>query len=89
MEIQTMFAALLPLFDENMAVKAFSLFAQRENFLLNPFLLGTGAYTGAGRINGLEVIENTGLNTLSPDADIFVPVTDVSLFTDIEVQCTK
>ena len=82
-----MFAALLPLFDENMAVKAFSLFAQRENFLLNPFLLGTGAFTGAGRINGLEVIENTGLNTLSPDADIFVPVTDISLFTDIEVQC--
>ena len=63
-----MFAALLPLFDEKMAVKAFSLFAQRENFLLNPFLLGTGANSGVGQINGLEVIENTGIKTLADDA---------------------
>ena len=82
-----MFAALLPLFDEKMAVKAFSLFAQRENFLLNPFLLGTGANSGVGQINGLEVIENTGIKTLADDADIFVAVTDISLFADIEAQC--
>lgn len=82
-----MFAALLPLFDEKMAVKAFSLFAQRENFLLNPFLLGTGMNSGVGQINGLEVIENTGIKTLSDDADIFVAVTDISLFADIEAQC--
>lgn len=82
-----MFATLMPLFDANMAVKAFSLFAQRENFLLNPFLLGTGINSGIGQINGLDVIESTGIQTLSEDADIFVPVNDISLFADIESQC--
>lgn len=82
-----MFATLIPLFDENMAVKAFSLFSQKENFLLNPSLLGTGVNSGAGQINGLEVIENTGIETLSTDADIFVPVNNISIFADIENQC--
>jgi len=82
-----MFATLIPLFDENMAVKAFSLFSQKENFLLNPSMLGTGAYSGVGSINGLEVIENTGIETLSKDADIFIPVNNASIFADIEEQC--
>lgn len=82
-----MFATLMPLFDDKMAVKAFSLFAQRENFLLNPSLLGTGMNSGIGQINGLEVIESTGVETLTLGADIFVPVTDISLFADIESQC--
>jgi len=82
-----MFATLIPLFDEDMAVKAFSLFSQKENFLLNPSMLGTGAYSGVGSINGLEVIENTDIETLSKDADIFVPVNNASIFADIEEQC--
>ena len=82
-----MFATLIPLFDENMAVKAFSLFSQKENYLLNPSMLGTGAYSGVGSINGLEVIENTGIETLSKDADIFVQVNNASIFADIEEQC--
>ena len=82
-----MFATLIPLFDENMAVKAFSLFSQKENFLLNPSMLGTGAYSGVGSINGLEVIENAGIETFSKDADIFIPVNNASIFADIEEQC--
>lgn len=82
-----MFSTLMPLFDEKMAVKAFSLFAQKENFLLNPSMLGTGMNSGVGQINGLDVIENTGIETLSEDADIFVSVSDISLFADIESQC--
>ena len=82
-----MFATLMPLFDEHLAVKAFSLFAQRENFLLNPFLLGTGSNSGIGQIDGLDVIESTGISTLSDKADIFVSVNDISLFADIEAQC--
>lgn len=82
-----MFATLMPLFDENMAVKAFSLFAQKENFLLNPSLLGTGVNSGIGQIDGFDVIENTGIETLSDDADIFVSVNGISLFADIEAQC--
>ena len=82
-----MFATLIPLFDDEMAVGAFSLFAQKENYLLKPNLIGTGSFDGAGRIDGLEVIESTGINTLSADKDIFVSVTGVSLFADIKEQC--
>ncbi len=82
-----MFATLIPLFDKEMAVGAFSLFAQKENYLLRPSLIGTGNFDGAGRIDGLEVIENTGINTLSEDKDIFVSMNAVSLFVDIESQC--
>lgn len=82
-----MFSTLMPLFDEKMAVKAFSLFAQKGNFLLNPSMLGTGANSGIGQIDGLEVIENTGIETLSAGADVFVSVNDISIFADIEAQC--
>lgn len=82
-----MFATLMPLFDENMKVKAFSLFSQKDNFLLNPSFLGTGSYDGVGRISGLDVINNAGIETLSFDADIFVEVNEISLFADIEAQC--
>lgn len=82
-----MLATLIPLFDENMAVKAFSLFAQKDNYLLNPSLQGTARNDGAGRIAGLEVIEKTGIETLSDDADIFVSLNEISLFVDIEEQC--
>ncbi|MCQ2523879.1 MAG: HDOD domain-containing protein [Lachnospiraceae bacterium] len=82
-----MFSTLLPLFDDKMAVKAFSLFAQKGNFLLNPSMLGTGANSGIGQIDGLDVIDTMGIETLSSDADIFVSVNDISIFADIEAQC--
>lgn len=83
-----MFATLIPLFDNKLAVKAFSLFSQKDNHLVNPMLEGTAHNSGAGQIVGLEVLDNAGIETLSDDADIFVPVTDISLFADIEGQCT-
>lgn len=82
-----MFATLMPLFDDKMAVKAFSLFAQKDNFLLNPSMLGTGANSGIGQIIGFDVIESTGIETLSKDADVFVSVNGISIFADIEAQC--
>ena len=45
-----MLATLIPLFDGKMAVCAYSLFAQKHNYLLNPSLLGTGSLDGAGTI---------------------------------------
>lgn len=83
-----MFATLIPLFDEKMAVSAFSLFSQKDNYLLHPSMLGTGSNSGIGQIDGLEVIENTGIETLSQNVDIFVPVNNISLFADIEKQCS-
>ena len=49
-----MLLTLVPLFDENMAVCAYSFFTQRENFLLNPLLLGTAQFDGASQITGLR-----------------------------------
>lgn len=82
-----MLATLIPLFDENMSVKAYSIFTQKANYLMNPIYLGTGFNDGAGHITGLEVINSMGIESLTTDSDIFVPVTNVSLFSDIAEQC--
>lgn len=82
-----MLLVLGPLFDEDMAVKAYSIFSQKNNMLLNPILLGTGQLDGAGRNPGLEVIQSIGVETLSDNREIFVPVTNISIFADIEQQC--
>ncbi len=82
-----MLLALIPLFDENMAVRAYSVFSQKDNFLLNPLLLGTGKFDGASRVEGLEVIQNIGIETLSDHKEVFVPITNISIFADVENQC--
>lgn len=82
-----MLVVLVPLFDENMAVTAYSIFTQRNNFLLNPSMLGTGQNDGAIRAEGLELIQNVGIETLSDGKEIFVPVTNMSILADLENQC--
>ena len=82
-----MLVALVPLFDENMAVSAYSVFTQKNNFLLNPAMLGTGQNDGATRVEGLELIQNVGIETLSEGKEIFVPVTNISILADLENQC--
>lgn len=83
-----MLMALIPLFDENIAVKAYSVFSQRDNFLLNPMMLGTAINDGAAAVNGLELIERMGIETISEDTEIFVPVSNISIFSDVENQCS-
>lgn len=83
-----MLAALIPLFDENMAVSAYSLFAQKENLFQEPHMMIAAQHDGAYTIRGLEVIESMGLQTIAPGAEIFVPISNVSLFVDIENQCS-
>lgn len=82
-----MLVALVPLFDENMAVSAYSVFSQRHNFLLNPSMLGTGQHDGAAQVEGLDLIRSIGIETLSDDKEIFVPVTNISVLADLERQC--
>lgn len=82
-----MLLTMVPLFDENMAVRAYSVFSQKNNFLLNPMMLGSGRYDGASRIPGLEMIQRMGIETLSSEKEIFVPVTNISVLADIECQC--
>ncbi|MCM1145332.1 MAG: HDOD domain-containing protein [Blautia sp.] len=82
-----MLSTLIPLFDETMTVKAYSLFAQKQNFLLNPSFLGTGSNDGAGNIVGLDIIEAMGIETLSADKEIFVEINHISIFSEIDKQC--
>ena len=82
-----MLVTLVPLFDEYMVIRAYSLFTQKSNFFLHPSLLGTGHLDGAGRVDGLEVIQNMGIETLSNVNEVFVPVNNLSLFSDLQAQC--
>lgn len=80
-----MLVTLIPLFDEKMTVRAYSLFAQKKNLLMNPSLLGTGRNDGAANIPGLDLISEIGIETLSGDKEVFVEVNNISVFSDITV----
>ncbi|MBR6381705.1 MAG: HDOD domain-containing protein [Lachnospiraceae bacterium] len=83
-----MLGTLIPLFDDAMQVRAYSIFAQRQNTFLNPSLLGTGSLDGAGQVLGLDIVQSMGLETLVDDKTVFVEVGNVSLFSDIDSQVT-
>ncbi len=82
-----MLVTTIPLFDENMTVQAYSLYAQSKNFLLNPSLLGTGRNDGAANIPGLDIIGAVGVDAVAADKEVFVEINNISVFTDIEAQC--
>ncbi|MCR4647831.1 MAG: HDOD domain-containing protein [Lachnospiraceae bacterium] len=82
-----MLAVLVPLFDEKMAVKSYSLISRKKNIFSNPLLGSTEINDSIGQIDGLEIIDNVGMTTLSSDKEIFVPVNCISIFTDIASQC--
>ncbi len=82
-----MLLTLIPLFDENMTVSAYSIFSQKHNYFLNPMLFGTAQNDDAVHVAGLELIQNIGIDTLADGKEIFVPVTNVSVFADLESQC--
>ncbi len=82
-----MLLTLIPLFDENIAVSAYSIFTQKDNMFLNPLGQVTGIYDGATYVQGIEAVNSMGIETLSGDKMVFVPVTNVSIFSNIEEQC--
>ncbi|MCR4705242.1 MAG: HDOD domain-containing protein [Lachnospiraceae bacterium] len=82
-----MLATLIPLFDETEAVKAYSLFTQRKNSLLNPSMFSTATFDGAGSILGLELIDQIGLETIASDKEVFIEVSPVSVYVPINEQC--
>ncbi len=77
----------MPLFDEKMTVKAYSVFSEKENPFLNPDTAVGAKYNGVGRISGLEVVGSMGAAILD-EKDVFVPVDNIAIFTDIAAQCT-
>ncbi|MBQ3899442.1 MAG: HDOD domain-containing protein [Lachnospiraceae bacterium] len=82
-----MLLTLIPLFDENIAVSAYSVFSQKDNMFLNPLGQVTGVYDGATYVQGIEAVNSMGIETLSGDKMVFVPVSNVSIFSNIEEQC--
>ena len=82
-----MLAALMPLFDEKMTVKAYSVFSEKENPFLNPDMAVAAKYDGVGRISGLEVVSSMGAAILSNEKQVFVPVDNINIFADIVAQC--
>ncbi|MCR5671375.1 MAG: HDOD domain-containing protein [Butyrivibrio sp.] len=83
-----MLATLIPLFDDKMSVCAYSVFARKDNFFLNPSFEGGARFDGAGTVHELEVVSSMGVSTLSGGKEVFVPVNQFSLFAEISLQCT-
>ena len=83
-----MLATLIPLFDDNMSVCAYSVFARKENHFLNPNYEGGARFDGAGTVHELEVVSSMGVQTLSGGKEVFVPINQFSIFAEISLQCT-
>ncbi|MBR0164675.1 MAG: HDOD domain-containing protein [Lachnospiraceae bacterium] len=82
-----MIATLIPLFDDKMKVCAYSILAQRENFFVNSGLIGLSYLDGAQYVAGFDIVDTMGIETLSADAEIFVELNNISIFTDLDEQC--
>lgn len=82
-----MLVTLVPLFDENMSVKAYSLISQKKNLLLEPQYMSASQQFNEVNVSGFEIMDSIGIDTLAKDSEIFIPVTNVSLFADINEQC--
>ena len=82
-----MMVTLIPFFDRNMSVSAYSLFTRKNNFLMNPSLLGSRQFDGAAYVDGLELIQELGTTTLSGGKPIFVSLNNISIFSSLESEC--
>lgn len=82
-----MLATLIPLFDDKMAVCAYSIFAQRKNLLLQPSFAGGSRFDGAGNVVGLDIVDNIGIDNLVDDREVFIEINNISVFADIKTQC--
>ena len=82
-----MMLTLIPFFDRNMSVSAYSLFTRKNDFLMNPSLLGSRQFDGAAYVDGLELIQELGTTTLSGGKPIFVSLNNISIFSSLESEC--
>ena len=82
-----MLATLIPLFDKNMMTCAYSIFAQKENFLITPSAAGSGRFDGAGYVTGFDIVDSTGIETLSGSKEVFVELNEISIYSDLDEQC--
>ena len=71
-----------------MSVSAYSVFARKTNLFLNPSFMAGARFDGAGTVPELEVVSNMGVATLSGGKEVFVPINQFSIFSEISLQCT-
>ncbi|MCR5101325.1 MAG: HDOD domain-containing protein [Butyrivibrio sp.] len=83
-----MLATLMPLFDENMKVHSYSVFAQKQNYLRNPTYFGIGRLDGASNVVGFDIVDSIGIETLSGDREVFLEINNISIFSDLDLQTT-
>ncbi len=83
-----MLASLIPLFDGSMKVHAYSVFAQKQNYLKDPAYFGIGRLDGASNVDGLDIIDSIGMTTLSDDKEVFIELNNISIFADLDLQCS-
>ncbi|MBR0164087.1 MAG: HDOD domain-containing protein [Lachnospiraceae bacterium] len=83
-----MLATLIPLFDAEMKVCGYSVFAQKANYFLKPGLNGTIRLDGAGNVTGLDLVDSMGIETLSGDKEVFVEMNNISVFARVDEQCS-
>ena len=81
-----MLVTLIPLFDENMIVKAYSLFTQKDKYL-NQEDSTTEQNEVTTAIEGLDVIKSMGVDAFSGSKEIFVTLNLLSIFTKFEDEC--
>lgn len=84
-----MLATLIPYFDKEMRVSAYALVSQKENSILNPLIFGSRSLNGLAEIEGLDILHNIGIDTLSPGTDVLIPVSQIAVFSDLESRCDE
>ena len=77
-----MLATLIPLFDNQMSVSAYSVFARKTNLFLNPSFMAGARFDGAGTVPELEVVSNMGVATLSGGKEVFELVMRMAAIAD-------
>jgi len=83
-----MLVTLIPLFDENMTVKAYSLFTQKDQYLMNQESPAARQNEVTAAIEGLDVIKTMGVDAFSGNKEIFVTLNLLSIFTRFEDECS-
>lgn len=82
-----MLVTLIPLFDENMTVKAYSLFTQKDHYFLNQEVSEEEQKEENTAIEGLDAIKSMGAGTLAGNKEIFVTLNYLSALTKFEEEC--
>ena len=81
-----MIATLTPVFNNQMEVAAYTVFTEKAAKLLDPGISQQMTFDGAAFVDGFELIENLGIETLTDDKEVFVEVNRIALFGDLASQ---